>query len=169
MVKILQPITATWLDYPDNEDCSLVVVMMGCDNGCPKCQNPDFKNPKFNLNTKSYTVESLIAELKILAKRNKTDKVVLSGGDPLSCFNIEFTKKLLLETDLKICIYTGHDIDYVKMHDVKGFQFVKCGLFDESKFQQSEKTNEYMRFASTNQKLFDSNYCCLSQNGLYYF
>jgi hypothetical protein len=26
-----------------------------------------------------------------------------------------------------------------------------------------------MRFASTNQKLFDSNYCCLSQNGLYLF
>ena len=32
MVKILQPITSTWLDYPDKEDCSLVVFMMGCDN-----------------------------------------------------------------------------------------------------------------------------------------
>ena len=123
MVKILQPITSTWLDYPDKEDCSLVVVMMGCDNGCPRCQNPDFKNPNCKINTKEYTVESLIDELKILAKRNRTDKVVLSGGDPLSCFNIEFTKKLLLETDLKICIYTGHDIDYVKKHNVKGGRY----------------------------------------------
>lgn len=169
MVKILQPITPTWLDYPNKEDCSLVVVMMGCDNGCPKCQNPDFKNPHFELNTKNYTVDSLIVELEKLAKRNKTDKIVLSGGDPLSCFNIEFTKEFLLKTKLKVCVYTGHSIDYVKLHNVKGFEFIKCGLFEEDKFQESEKTDEYMRFASTNQKLFDSNYCCLSQNGLYLF
>lgn len=169
MVRILQPITSTWLDYPNKEDCSLVVVMMGCDNGCPKCQNPDFKNPQYIKSTKEYTVDSLIEELKVLSKRHRTDKLVLSGGDPLSCFNIEFTKEFLLKTDLKVCIYTGHDINYVKNNNVKGFEFVKCGLFDENKFQESEKTNEYMKFASTNQKLFDSNYCCLSQNGIYLF
>ena len=169
MVKILQPITSTWLDYPDKEDCALVVVMMGCDNACPLCQNPNFKNPNFTINTKDYNVDSLIDELMILSKRHHTDKVVLSGGDPLSCFNIEFTKQLLLKTSLKVCVYTGHSIDYVKLHNVKGFEFIKCGLFDKNRFQESKKTDEYMRFASTNQKLFDSNYCCLSQNGLYLF
>ena len=169
MVKILQPITSTWLDYPDKEDCALVVVMMGCDNACPFCQNPEFKNPAYNTNTKEYTTDSLIKELEVLAKRNRTNKVVLSGGDPLSCFNIKFTKELLAKTNLKICIYTGHSIDYVKLHGIKGFEFVKCGVFDKTKFQESQKTDEYMRFASTNQKLFDSNYCCLSQNGVYLF
>ena len=37
MTRILQPISATWLDYPDDESLALTVVMMGCDNGCPKC------------------------------------------------------------------------------------------------------------------------------------
>ena len=169
MTRILQPITSTWLDYPDKEDCSLVVVMMGCDNGCPKCQNPNFKNPDFNTETKEYSVDELIAELKQLSIRHRTNKIVLSGGDPLSCFNVQFTKEFLEKSPFEVCVYTGHNIDYVKMMDVKNFTFVKCGLYDENNAQPSEKMDEYIRFASTNQQLFDSNYCCLSQDGVYYF
>lgn len=169
MVKILQPITSTWLDYPDKEDNSIVVVMMGCDNGCPKCQNPDFKNPHYSNLTKDYTVDELTKELTILSKRYRTNKIVLSGGDPLSCFNIEFTKNFLKNSPFDVCVYTGHTIEYVKEHNIQGFKFIKCGLFDETKFQESKKTDEKMVFASKNQKLFDSNYCCLSQDGIYYF
>lgn len=169
MTRILQPITSTWLDYPDTENCSLVVVMMGCDNGCPKCQNPGFKNPDFKEETKEYTVDELINELLILSKRHHTNKVVLSGGDPLSCFNYQFTKEFLEKSPFEVCVYTGHDVEYVKLLNITGFTFLKCGLYDEKISQISEKTNDYMKFASTNQKLFDSNYCCLSENGLYYF
>lgn len=169
MVKILQPITSTWLDYPNKDDLSLVVVMMGCDNGCPMCQNPQFKNPEYSNETKSYTVEDLLNELTILSKRYKTNKVVLSGGDPLSCFNLEFTKKFLENSNFDVCIYTGHTIDYVKKHNVDKFKFIKCGLYDEKLSQESEKTDNYMKFASKNQKLYDNNYCCISENGIYLF
>ena len=169
MTKILQPITSTWLDYPNKDDCCLVVVMMGCDNDCPFCQNPDFQNPNYDNETKDYDVDSLIEELKMLCERHRTNKIVLSGGDPLSCFNIKFTKEFLEKSPFDVCIYTGHTIDYVKLHKVSGFKYLKCGMYLKNDSQVSEKTDTYMQFASKNQKLFDSNYCCLSQNGLYYF
>ena len=170
MTKILQPITSTWLDYPNKDDCCLVVVMM--DARVAKVEDKLTKLvQKYAIDneTKDYDVDSLIEELKMLCERHRTNKIVLSGGDPLSCFNIKFTKEFLEKAPFDVCIYTGHTIDYVKLHKVSGFKYLKCGMYLKNESQVSEKTDTYMQFASKNQKLFDSNYCCLSQNGLYYF
>lgn len=169
MVKILQPIQTTWLDYPDNESLSVIVCMMGCDNGCPFCQNPEFQNPNHLEDTKDYDVDSFIKELQEWCKRNRTNKVVLSGGDPLSCYNINFTKEFLEKSSFEVCIFTGHSVEYCKNNNVKGFKFLKCGYFDNNNKRESKKTDTYIQYASPNQKLFDENYCLLSENGVYYF
>lgn len=169
MTRILQPISATWLDYPDDESLALTVVMMGCDNGCPKCQNPEFQNPFYDKMTKDYTPQELEAELQILGKRNHTNKLVLSGGDPLAPCNIEWTKEFLNITSFDVCIYTGHNIEWVKEHGVSKFVFVKCGKFDFKTYRESLKDDEKMVFASPNQELYNNNFDLLSQDGIYYF
>ena len=169
MTRILQPIQTTWLDYPDNESLAIIVCMMGCDNGCFMCQNPDFQNPFYLNSTKEYTVESFTKEIEYLCERNKTNKLVMSGGDPLAPCNIEFTKKFLEITTFDVCIYTGHNLDWVKQFNVNGFKFVKCGKFDYKTFRESLKTDDMMRFASPNQELYNNNFDLLSKDGIYYF
>lgn len=169
MTKILVPFQSSWIDYPDNQSIAVMVVMMGCDNGCPHCQNPQFKDCDYNNGTKDFMVEELEKELDIQCQRNMTNKVVLSGGDPLSCFNVEFTKKFLSQTKYDVCIYSGHDVEYCKKHNINGFKFLKCGKFDNQTVRESKKTDDYMVFASPNQELYNENYCLMSKDGIYYF
>lgn len=169
MTRILQPIQTTWLDYPDNESLAVIVCMMGCDNGCYLCQNPDFQNPFYPNFTKEYTAENFTKEIEYLCERNLTNKIVLSGGDPLAPCNINFTKEFLDKTYLDVCIYTGHSIEYVKEHNIEGFKFIKCGKFEYDKLRESFKTDELIQFASPNQALYDGEYKLLSENGIYKF
>lgn len=169
MVKILYPLQTSWIDYPDNISSCIVVCMMGCDNGCYMCQNPDFQNPQYLSYTKEYTVDELINELKLLCDRNQTNKVVLSGGDPLSPCNIKFTKEFLEKNDFDVCIYTGHSYDYVMNNNIKGFKFIKCGKFDYNNRRESYKTDDEMCFASPNQQLYNEDGKLLSKNGIYKF
>lgn len=168
MTRILYPITSTFLDYPSPIDNALVVVMMGCNNNCVNCQNPKFKNHECE-EGKEVTVEELINDLVLFSERNRTNKIVLSGGDPLSDKNIDFTKLLLNNMkEYDFCIYTGHNIEYVKENNIDA-QFIKCGNYIPTCKQESKKTNDYMMFASSNQQLYNREYCLLSKNGVYLF
>lgn len=169
-VRILIEIVESFIDYPDNESLCLCVVMMGCSHCCKGCQNPLFQNPNYSEGTRVVSVEELVAELKDKCRRSMTDKIVLSGGDPLSSVNIEFTKDLLKELKgYDVCIYTGYDIDYVKENGVSGFKFIKCGKYIEEQKRQSDKDDEKIIFASPNQKLYNSNYELISKDGIYKF
>ena len=171
MIKILNPIQTTWLDYPDNESLAIIVCMIGCDNCCKGCQNLELKDYNYTKNVKIYENDEFIEELRKVALKNRTNKIVLSGGDPLSCFNINATKYILEKcgSEFDFCIYSGHNIDYVKNNNIKGFKFVKCGYFNISSFRKSEKTDDYIQFASPNQTLYNENYKPISENGIYYF
>jgi organic radical activating enzyme len=171
MVKILKTITTSFIDYPDADSISICVCFMGCVNGCKGCQNPEFQNHNLtNEFTRDVTIEEMEELISLYCKKNKTNKVVLSGGDPLSPQNIEFTKVLLKNNNsLDICIYTGHNIEYVKNNNVKGFKFVKCGKFDITNYRASVKTDDQMIFASPNQKLYDGKYELVSVDGVYKF
>lgn len=171
MIKFLNNIESTFLDYPDGESSAVIVCLIGCDNHCKGCQNPDLKNYDYSTNVKTLSDEDFVNALKDYAKRERTNKIVLSGGDPLSCFNIESVKNVLkiINNELDVCIYTGHDINYVKENNVTGFKYVKCGYFNIDTKQESMKTDDFIQFATPNQELYNSEYKLLSKNGRYYF
>ena len=171
MTRILQPIQSNWLDYPDNESLALIVCMMGCEHNCSNCHNLLFQNSEYSEGTKEYSVDELIKEITNLCKRSLTNKIVLSGGDVLYPKNIEFTKEFLnkMKDNYDICIYTGYNIDYVKNNNVNGYKFIKCGIFNEKLYIKSDKNDDFIQFASSNQKLYDENNNLLSKDGRYVF
>lgn len=158
-------ITETFLEYPDNSSLAVIFYCGGCDRGCKGCHNTELQNfIQFN-------PAEVIDELKDYCGRVHTNKIVLCGGDPLYHQNIPLTKAILAELgkDYDICIYTGATLQEVKDLQITGFKYIKCGMFDASKFVGAIKTDEYIRFATTNQELYSSNLSLLSKDGTYYF
>lgn len=171
MTKILNDMIASFLDYPDNESLAVCVVMIGCDNNCPGCQNPLLRNPEYSNGTREITKEDLVSEIILQCNRNMTNKVVLSGGDPLFPGNIETTKYILekLGKTHDICVYSGHDVNYAKLNGIKGFKFLKVGYYDQQNSRISRKDDYEIVFASPNQELYDENYNLVSKDGIYEF
>ena len=173
LIKIVYPFTYTWLDYPDDCSYALIATCLGCDNNCSGCQNKELQNynldEEFNENFKfcSTTVEDFYSALCLGCNKNKTNKVVLSGGDFLFYKNLPFTKELLKINNryLDICIYTGHTIEYVKQHKIEGFSFIKTGKYDITCKQESVKNDKYFQLASSNQEIYDSNFNLLTYLG----
>lgn len=164
MIKSNHSIEVSWVDYPDNESLSVNLYMTGCSNNCVGCHNS-------SLADWHEVSDDVIGELISQCKKHKTNKIVLLGGDPCYSKNLFITKKILkeLSEDYNICVYTGHDVDYVKHNNISGFTFLKCGVYDESKHANPEKTDEFIQFSTTNQELYDKSYKLLSNNGRYYF
>ena len=169
-MRILTPIGTTFLDYPDNISHAMIVYFVGCDNECGGCQNPEFKDYFYSL-AKDITVEELYNSLFILSSKVKTNKLVLSGGDPLFKGNIRgvnnFIRKYKNEFD--ICVYTGKSIELVKNNVEPGFKYIKVNKFDNSQRRESKKTDELFQLSSPNQSFFDCNYKCVTEDGIYYF
>lgn len=160
-------ITTTFLDYPDNISQAVIYYFSGCDHFCKECQNPDFQ--KYG---KKYSELEILTLIINNLRLNKTNKVVLSGGDPLYVKNFKTTVKLVKDLHslgIKVCIYTGFDVEFIGRNYLKNFDFIKCGKFDITKQQEPKKTDEYLQFASSNQKLYDGDLNLLSIDGRFYF
>lgn len=166
ITKIVNPIGVTWTDYPDPESLAVIVYFLGCENYCKECHNPLFKSRDY-YNHKEYTIKQLYNELYDLCYKNKTKSLVLSGGDSLSSLNIEFTKQFVRNYGkiFNICIYTGYDINYVKLKDVKGFTYIKTGMYKEELKQESMKTDNYFQLASTNQEIYNQGLTLCTRDG----
>lgn len=166
-MKISYPTVNTFLDYPDNESHSVVICTTECDHNCKDCHSLD----KIKCSNQiDISINDLIVIIKNELKKLNSNKLCIEGGDPLHSSTINEVKDLLNKlSDVDICLYTGYDINYVKKNDVTGFKFLKTGTYNFNLKQKSEKTNEYISFASTNQKLYDNNFKLLSKNGKYYF
>lgn len=159
-------ISESFLDYPDNNSLSIILYIPGCNRNCLGCHNSNLRD------FQGFENLDLLIELLIQkCKKAKTNKICLQGGDPLLLENLFITQFILakLSRNYDICIYTGAEIDEVKKLNLKGFKFVKCGIFDKNKFIGSLKTDQYLQFATSNQKLYDSNLNLISENGIYYF
>ena len=158
----------TFLDYPSPDDMAVIVFLSGCTHNCPGCQNIALQ--KVGTHTEE-EIGQIIAHIIELCERNDTNKVVLSGGDPLSPSNINVTKQVCyyLGETFDICIYTGYSVDEVKEMDIIGFKYIKCGKFDNKHLQKSEKTDDYIQFVNKTQNLYDSNYQQLSYEGRFNF
>lgn len=160
-------LSESFLDFPDNTSHCVILYMSGCNHSCQGCHNKDLQTYRpFNI-----TKEEVVKRLKEYCSKSQTDKLCIQGGDPLYYKNIDLTKYILSEMGKEyiICIYTGFDIDFVKKLNLKGFQYIKCGCYKQELRQESKKTDNYIQFASSNQKLYDNNLNLLSMNGIYYF
>ena len=159
----------TFLDYPSPDDIAVIVFMSGCDHACPGCQNLSLQ--KIISEYTQSDINNIILHIKDLCNRNETNKIVLSGGDPLFIANRNLTKQICeeLENIYDICIYTGYSIDQIKELDIKGFKYIKSGKFDCNNIQKAEKTDRYIQFVNPTQNLFDSHYNQLSIDGRFNF
>lgn len=158
-------VQSTFLEYPDNSSIATIFYFSGCDRNCEGCQNTSLKDYK------SLDEKEVLSGIVNYSKRLKTNKVVLCGGDPLYKKNLDLTRKILynLGNDFDICIYTGALIDEVKKLNLNGFKFIKCGVFDKTKFIGSKKTDDYIQFATSNQELYNEFLELISHDGIYYF
>lgn len=169
-IKILKVSNVSFLDYPDSGSWAVVVYIMGCNHNCPGCHNPQFQDiSNINKDIKEVSLQSFNEYLAKLMKKHRTNKLVLSGGDPLAPYNVNFVREFLNSTKYDVCIYTGYTWDYIKTLNLSNFKFLKCGRYLSNVSQTSEKTDEYFQLASKNQKLYNSNFELLSKDGRYYF
>jgi len=168
--KIIFPLQTTFLDYPDNISQAVLIYFLGCDHYCKDCHNPELSNYD-NSKGKLITVEKLYNEVFKFAQSLKTNKIVLSGGDPLYKENLNFTRRFLNNYGdiFDICVYTGHSIRYVKKNEIKNFKFIKCDKYMTEYKTQFMKCDEYMQLSSTNQKFFNEGFNQVSRDGRYYF
>lgn len=168
--NILYPFGATFLDYPDNQSRSVIVYFMGCEHMCDGCHNPEFQS-KVHSKSKEVNINQFYNDLFEYCKRENTNKIVFSGGDPLSPYNRDFTRLFLNKYGnvFDVCIYTGYTVELVKMMSIKGFKFIKVGKFEKDKFQESCQSDNFMQLASTNQEIYNENYALLTRNGVINF
>lgn len=156
----------TFLDYPDKESHALIVYMSGCDFACLGCQNPEMQKDITHKNNTPKLYHTLLEQSK---KYGNTNKLVLSGGDPLSKHNLHFTKSFLsLNIYFDVCIYTGHSL-YTVPKDLRNFKYLKIGRYMEDLKQEQIKNDEFIQFASSNQMLVDGNYNVLTTGGKYIY
>lgn len=155
----------TFIDYPDPDNWAVIFYFSGCSHGCKNCHNIQLKNRGVG---KLYNVDEFNELVKYETEKNKTKNVVFSGGDPLFKENLEFVKEFLIKYGslYNICIYTGHNIEYVKENNVKGFKYIKCGTFDDSKKRLSGNFSDQFILASSNQNFYDENYNLISEDGI---
>lgn len=158
-------ISRTFLDFPSDDGDAVIVFLHGCSHGCKGCHSPSLQEY-----VEVCSLHLLLDDIIDMSNRfEKTRNVVFSGGDPL--YNIHTIKQVeylcneLHERGYKICIYTGHDIEYVKNYFTGKFDFVKCGCYIEEERQQSGKDDEGMTLASKNQNFYDNKFKKISKDG----
>lgn len=150
----------SFLDYPDNHSCAIVVTVIGCSHNCKGCQNKALQDFKYKecIKVSPQQLKSLIDDYNA-SKSYSFDKIVLIGGDPLHPNNIEDVNEFckLMKSEYDICIYTGYEKDYIE-YSLKeyNFKFIKTGLYKEELKQLSYKNDNEMVFASTNQRLYEN-------------
>jgi organic radical activating enzyme len=169
IAHISSEISMGFVDYPSPEDHSINLFIYGCSNHCKGCSNMELQLSENGVPLPPKTVFRKILEKSISFR---TRKICLLGGDPLFPKNIKFTQELLLllqDNDFDVCLFTGYSITTVKSLKISGFKFVKTGKFRNDLRCKSEKTDDYIQFASSNQKLYDKDLNLLSQKGRYYF
>lgn len=155
----------TFVDYPDDFSEAAIIYFSGCSHSCDGCQNSEFQ--KFVPYNKEKALDDIIS-VSTEPPAPLTNKVVLSGGDPLFPLHFENTMWLirhLKELDYNICIYTGFDINYVRKKSIRGVDFFKCGVYNKQLHRLSFKDDTQFVLASPNQDFYNSNYKKISNNG----
>ena len=165
-IKLIYPFNVTWNDYPDNESQAVLLYCLTCEHKCANCQNSQLQGG-FHKDAQTFSIQRLYEELKSFCEDNKTNKIVLSGGDWAHPVNRDFTRIFLrlYYKEFDFCLYTGYEIADVRWNAIRYFTFLKTGKYDESLKQEVIKNDDYFQLASSNQKIYDKNCKCLTVNG----
>lgn len=165
----ISSITVSFLDWPSPDDHAAVLFIAGCGHGCPGCQSPDLQDPG---NGRPYDVDEGLARFIVgYCRRNRTDKLVLSGGDPL--YHAAEVQRLLglirsMDPSMRFCIYTGYDYEEASRL-VSGYDFIKTGRYVRELSRPSGKDDRQMTLASSNQEVHDASGRCLTRDGVMRF
>lgn len=157
----------TFLDFPNAEDISVIIFTYGCSHACPGCHSLDlqFWHEDDTLMTSAETLEAI----KDRCKRNNTNKVVFSGGDPFyhsgdkeseQCMEIMHVISDLQEEGYSCCVYTGfyysQVLEIYRTLDPFNYfthpDYIKCGEFESAKkMKEWGKTDDDFTLATSNQ------------------
>jgi organic radical activating enzyme len=170
IANVLLPLNNTFIDYPDPISNAILINIAGCPHGCIDCQNSDLQDQNYK-NSSKISVDNLLEEILYNSEKFQTDKIVISGGDPLSPYNLDFTKALLdnVFNLFYTCIYTGYDINFIRKIDLRLWDFIKTGIYDKNLKQISGKTDECFSLASKNQCIYDYRYNLRTKDGILSF
>lgn len=158
MAKVLSNFNITFTDFPldDIDDWAAIIYFVGCGHSCPGCHNPELQSSKgFGLVFDEYdesNIETFVDKIDLFCKKNYTNKIVLSGGDPL--FYIDFIKDLLVRlkrTNLQVCVYTGFTDEYCRANELSNFKYLKVGRYEKDSVKGK-------KLSSSNQKVLNENY-----------
>ncbi len=158
----LMGIRETFLDYPDNESLAVIVFTEGCSHGCRGCQNAEYQNQR---KESAVSREAFLDMILERCRRNHTNKVVFSGGDPLYHSNGDDQLRDIIDVidylegnGYSCCVYTGYDFEEVERiyrkygNGRRTPLYFKCGRFvDSLRDKESGKTDDGMTLATTNQ------------------
>lgn len=167
-VTVSLPLGVTFTDFPDKENCAVIVYFSGCFHDCIGCQNPELKS--FDYGT-SIPIKKLEKYIKDECNKAHTTNIVFSGGDcayqPVSYINELICN--LEASGYKVCVYTGFNIKWISEH-ICGASYYKCGVYDErQKEKEWGKDSEKIVFVTKNQRLYNKRYRQISVENKYYF
>ncbi len=168
MLKLAIDFQISFIDYPILSEWCTSLYTVGCPHNCPGCHNEPLKDKDYPHVMEMCVSEWLIA-MSEFSEYNKSDNFVIVGGEPLAPWNIDSIRELLmLNTKYNICLYTGYDVEYVKSHNIKGFKFLKTGKYDKNTHNDLPlDQNTVFNLGSSNQKLWDSQFNLISNNGIF--
>ena len=153
----LVEISETFSDYPDFVSLAVIAFFEGCSHNCKGCQSPELQKVKEE-NKKS--LEECFEKITDRCKRNDTNKIVLSGGDPYDSGKpiLKLISKLQ-ESGYEVCVYTGYDLlevlSFYNEKDLRFPSYLKCGVYREDQLNDTfGKSNDKFVLVSKNQAFY---------------
>lgn len=158
------------LDYPERDGISVISYFAGCDRKCTDCQSLSLKT-----RGEGEKVEDVFDKISKYLREVKLNKLVISGGDPLSDVNYREINLLIRlfkgeAPDVEICVYTGANIIEIneKLEKFPNIKYIKGGFYDSTKLVKDiypQKTEYGLQLASTNQFFLNSKRKYISVRG----
>ena len=166
-IKLAESFQLSFTDYPIKDEWCSLIYTIGCPHNCPGCHNGILQNRNYDYDYE-FTIDELLYEMELVAKYNLTNNFAIIGGEPLAPWNINAIKELLIKNKkFNIILYTGYELKYVLANNVKGFKYLKTGLYDETCLNDQSNIDSEFVLASKNQKIYDSNLNLLSKDGVF--
>ena len=173
-IKIKKEIIETFIDYPDNSGTpAIIIFMVGCSHNCPECQNEHLQNPNLNDDTIITVDDKQFSKIiDYYADLYRTNKIVLSGGDPFFDDNKSFTINWINQNNTKydICVYTGYTFSEIENELPSNIKYLITGRYSkDNKNRNAGKNNDNFILISKNQEIWcwtTDKYNRISKNGI---